>query len=96
MYIDDFYFSPFRINKNIVSIWQGDGSFTVKDDKIYQDKKEITPEQFYDLFVSMAKDTWFVKDFIRFFEKKKGAIPSFIGSFAVYCDCKFTFLSEDI
>lgn len=96
MYIDKFHFSPFKINKNVVSVWHGAGSFTVKDGKIFQGKKEVTPEEFYDLFVSIAKDTWFVKDFIRFFDKKKKAIPNFIGPFAVYCDCKFTFLSEDI
>jgi len=94
MYIDKFYFSPFEINQNVLSIWLG--KFVIKNGKIFSGQKELSAEKFYDLFVSQAKDTWFVKDFIRFFENRKSAIPDAMSSFAIYCDCKFTFITEII
>jgi hypothetical protein len=94
MYIDDFRFSPFKIEKNIIFVWNGE--FVIKDNHIYHNNNVISSEEFYYKFLSTAEGTWFVKDFVRFFEDKKSAIPHSLAYFAVYCDCKFTFLSEDI
>lgn len=90
MYIDNFHFSPFEIKDNVMSIYNSE--FIIKNEKIFHREKQISNEEFYDLFVSQAKDTWFVEDFIKSFKDRKAAIPDSISYFAVYCDYKFTFL----
>jgi hypothetical protein len=55
MYIDGFYFSPFEIKQNVLSMWLG--LFVIKDAKIFWKDKQITCDEFYDLFVERAKDT---------------------------------------
>lgn len=94
MYLDGFHFSPFKIDKNIISIWND--LVIIKNEKIYCQNKIISPEEFYDLFLEKSKYAWFVNDFIKFFECRKKAIPGSVAEFAVYCQSKFTFLSDEI
>jgi hypothetical protein len=94
MYVDAFHFSPFEINKNIVSIYNGD--FIIKNEKITYMGEKITPEQFYEYFFWRSNAAWFNRDFVKFYHNKKGAIPSTIAEFAVYLQAKFSFLPKDV
>jgi hypothetical protein len=91
MYIDKFHFSPFRIDDNILSVWNG--KIIIKEGKIFMDEKEINPEEFYDDFVRYGQGRWFTADFIEAYANNKKAIPLSLDAFAVYCDFKFSFLS---
>lgn len=90
MYIDKFHFSPFKIDNNILTLWAGE--VTIDGETITHEGVEITPEEFYDLFLEYARNTWFLADFIRAFEARKKAIPSSLKSFAIYCDVKVSLL----
>jgi hypothetical protein len=92
MYIDKFHFSPFKIEDNVLSIYNGE--YIIKSNKIYKDEKEISNETFYNEFVKISEGKWFANDFILAFQDKKDAIPDALFEFAVYCDFNLSFLSQ--
>lgn len=86
MYIDDFYFSPFEIKDNVLTIWLGE--YKIENGKIFNKGGEVSPEEFYLQFTQKAEGTWFSKDFVKAFENKKSALPDSMVEFAVYCQTK--------
>ena len=94
MYIDEFYFSPFKIADNVVTVWSG--TVTIKHGIIYLRHDEISCDAFYDMFAERSRDTWFVKDFIDAFDTRRGALPDGIAEFAIYCQFKSQFYPHQL
>ena len=92
MYIDKFHFSPFKIEDNILDIYNGE--YIIKNNKIFKQNEEISSEKFYNEFVKLGSGKWFTDDFIFAFQDKKATIPDAIFEFAIYCDFKLSFLFQ--
>ena len=89
----NFHFSPFLMEDGFLNIYNGE--YIIRDGRIFKSDNEMSPEMFYDEFVEISKDKWFVKDFKEAFSDTKRAIPHSLLDFAIYCSFKFTFLTTN-
>lgn len=88
MYIDEFLFSPFAINKNIVTAYNN--HFRCEKEKLYIKGKKVSSEIFYNEFTKISgnreRDKILCAEFIRLFGNAKHLIPYELAQFAVYYD----------